>query len=129
MRKLSYAVESPKNHVEDNETRLTTDQNLAYDLVMQNMIEKQVDMFFIDAPVGPVEKVDQLKNLREASKMLKNGLEENKSYYSAKDPANIFVFLQKVDLIPTLLSDIYLTEEDRCNHSMTWHNGKASQVA
>ena len=52
MRELSYDIESLENHVEDNEPRLTTDQKLAYDLVMQSINKKEGGMFFIDAPGG-----------------------------------------------------------------------------
>ena len=52
LREMSYDVQSLENHVEDNEPRLTADQKLAYDLVMQSINEKKGGMFFIDAPGG-----------------------------------------------------------------------------
>ena len=52
LRELSYDVESLEHHVEENEPRLTEDQKLAYDVIMESINKKAGGMFFIDAPGG-----------------------------------------------------------------------------
>lgn len=61
------------------------------------------------------DRSSQLKNMREAIKMLQQKLDGEKSYYSSKDPADIFIFLQEVDLILDLFAPEDLRDEDRCN--------------